>query len=46
MVLEEPRVLHLDLNAVRINTVFYRQVGGNSLPYWAEFEHRTSKATP
>jgi hypothetical protein len=36
MVLEEPRVLHLDLEATRRDYA----------PSWVELEHRTSKPTP
>jgi hypothetical protein len=36
MVLEEPRILHLDQKAAE----------GDSLPHWVELEHRISKPTP
>jgi hypothetical protein len=36
MLLEEPRVLHLDLKAAE----------GDWIPYWAELEHRRPQSLP
>jgi hypothetical protein len=40
LVLEEPRVLHLDLH---VADLFHRQPEAGFFLYWAELEHRTSK---